>query len=139
MSRDRNLNHLHPDIKPLYNELLAWALARGIDARLITVWGSPAEQDALYAQGRTVPGEIVTDESGSNSKHCFCLPDGTPAAKAFDLGVFNAGVYITNGNDQRYLDLGARWQVMAVEYSDLGLLWGGVWIHLHDTDHFQIA
>lgn len=140
MSRDRNPDHLHPDIKPLYNELMVWALTNGINVKPIAVWGSPQDQDALYAQGRTTPGKIVTYEAGSASKHCFCLPDGAPASKAFDLGVFeNGGAYVRYGDDPRYLALGAQWKAMALEYPDLGLVYGGDWKHPHDTDHFQIA
>jgi hypothetical protein len=42
-----------------------------------------AEQDALYAQGRTKPGKIVTKARGGFSNHNFGV--------AFDIGVFKGG------------------------------------------------
>lgn len=140
MSRDRDPNHLHPDIRSLYDQLLAWSVTQGLDVRPIAIWGSPIEQDALYAQGRTTPGKIVTYDQCSTSKHCFCLPDGTPASKAFDLGLFSPqGLYISSGNNQGYYLLGQQWLNMASANPDLELVWGGEWKTLKDVDHFQIA
>lgn len=139
-NRDRDPDHLHPDIRPLYDQLLAWAASQGINVKPIGIWGDPKAQDTLYALGRTVPGKIVTYDKGSTSKHCFCLLDGTPASKAFDLGIFGKnGLYVQSGNDTRYTALGMEWEDMAREYPDLGLIWGGVWKSLRDVDHFQIS
>lgn len=138
--RDRLPAHLHPDILPLYYLLLDQAADLGINVKPVGIWGDPSVQDALYAQGRTVPGKIVTDEKGTGSKHCFCLPDGTPASKAFDLGVFDDDWnYIGYGDDDRYLKLGALWKAMIPDHPTLGMVWGGDWHQPHDTDHFQIA
>jgi len=65
--------------------LLAWA-ARPELARLgrpIVTEGyrSPAAQDALYEQGRTMPGEVVTYKRGGESKH------NTVPAQALDVRV----------------------------------------------------
>lgn len=138
-TRDRDPNHLHPDIRPLYDQLIAWATDNALTVKPIAIWGSPEVQDALYAQGRTAPGKIVTFESGNNSKHCFML-NGLPASKAFDLGVFDEnGVYCPNGNDSRYTALGTQWEAMALANHGLGLVWGGIWKTLKDCDHFEIA
>lgn len=139
-NRDRNPDHLHPDIKPLYDQLLAWAASQGINVKPIGIWGDPKAQDTLYALGRTVPGKIVTYDKGSTSKHCFCLPDGSPASKAFDLGLFSPEwAYISSGNNEGYYRLGQQWLNMGSSNPDLQLVWGGEWKTLRDVDHFQIG
>ena len=46
----------------------AWADA-GHVVILTCTYRSPVEQDALYAQGRTLPGKIVTHAKGGESLH----------------------------------------------------------------------
>lgn len=140
---DRNIQDLHPDLQPLCVALLGSAKADGINAKVIFTWRTPAEQDALYAQGRTTPGKIVTTLTGEpgphQSKHCFTL-EGKPASKAFDVAIFEPdGSYVAYGDDARYTKLGAIWADMAAHYPELGMRWGGVWKVPHDPDHFEIA
>lgn len=140
---DRNIQDLHPDLQPLCVALLGSAKAAGIDARIIFTWRTTAEQDALYAQGRTTPGKIVTTLTGipgpHQSKHCFTI-DGKPASKAFDAAVFEADdTYVSSGSDPRYAAMGHIWNDMAAQYPDLGLVYGGDWKTFKDSDHFQIA
>src|SRR5574343_1544593 len=47
---------------------------------LTCVYRSNEEQDALYAQGRTTKGKIVTNAKAGQSKHNF------KPSKAFDIG-----------------------------------------------------
>ncbi|WP_442780551.1 M15 family metallopeptidase [Bacillus sp. Au-Bac7] len=62
---------------------------------------SYAEQDALYAQGRTKPGEIFTNANGGQSKHNFgivvdyCLTNKE--------GTTHTGLLIHNGNELHLL------------------------------------
>lgn len=130
MSKD--LDDLHPDLKPLCEKFLAECEAREIDARVTFTYRTPEEQDDLYAQGRTKPGAIVTSLRGGQSKHNFTLDDGTPAAKAFDIAIYDGGKYITNGEHWLYTEAGAIGEM-------LGLEWGGRWKKPFDPGHFQIA
>jgi peptidoglycan L-alanyl-D-glutamate endopeptidase CwlK len=60
---------------------------------------STAEQQALYAQGRTKPGRIVTWKDGVTqySKHNpIPTPGGVQLSRALDVGVFMGGKYITD-------------------------------------------
>ena len=136
-----DLTQLHPDLLPLCNEFLNQltdAIAPST-AKVIFTYRDPITQDALYAQGRTTPGKIVTDLTSTSSKHCFTL-DGVPAAKAFDIAVFNPdGSYVAYGDDLRYQHAGALWKVLSTTNINLGLVWGGDWTQPHDCDHFQIA
>lgn len=139
---DRLIEHLHPDLRPLYKLLVQDLAAKVITARLIQGWRDPAYQDKLHAQG-------ISPLTGLKSKHCFTLL-GQPAAKAFDLGVFNAdGSYAVDGNDVRYTIAGGLWRQYAASHPGLRLEWGGSWSHgidangkpydHRDWDHFQIG
>lgn len=81
---DCDLNHLHPDLKPLCEEFLNTCKEDGLNVSITFTYRSSSDQDALYAIGRTTPGEIVTNAKGGQSKHNFTI-DNKPAAKAFDF------------------------------------------------------
>lgn len=75
-----------------------------------------AAQDALYAQGRTLPGHIVTNAPGGYSNHNFGI--------AWDIGLFRGKIYLEEsplylecakiGRDQG-LDCGAFWSALTDE------------------------
>lgn len=56
----------HPDLQRLFNEVI-----KDFDCTVIFGHRTPEEQQALYAQGRTKPGRIVTYKDGVTklSKH----------------------------------------------------------------------
>lgn len=127
----RDIEDLHPDLQQPCRDLLAKCDSEGINAKVIFTYRTPEEQDDLYAQGRTIPGRKVTNIKGAASKHCFTI-DGNPAAKAFDIAVFDErGGYIEDGNDKRYWTVGKIGEA-------LGLTWGGRWKSPHDPSHFQL-
>jgi hypothetical protein len=84
-----------------------------------------AEQDALYAQGRTASGSIVTNARGSSysSMHQWGV--------AFDI-IRNDGKGAYNNNDGWFDKVGK----IGVS---LGLEWGGSWTSPIDKPHFQLA
>lgn len=127
----RDITDLHPDLQPLCREFLAQCAARDLDVRLIFTYRSPAEQDQIYAKGRTIPGRIVTNLKGYASKHCFTI-NTKPAAKAFDFGVYDNGEYVQDGSDSRYLTAGEIGE-------SLGMTWGGRWKKPFDPGHLEIA
>lgn len=131
MSRDLSL--LHPDLQSLCKQWLQQCKDSGIHVIVTNTYRSQEEQDALYAQGRTAPGKIVTNAKGGKSEHNFTLDDGTPASKAFDFAVEDK-----NGQ--------LNWNVNSIEWSEvvsigqqLGLVWGGGWKSIKDFDHWQLA
>lgn len=132
MSKD--INDLHPALQPLCRQFLAICGQEDLDARILFTFRTPDEQDAIYAQGRTKPGKIVTMLDGRHSLHCWTFPGDTsrPASKAFDFGIFRDNIYITDGDDPDYEkagEIGER----------LGLTWGGRWVHPFDPSHLQIT
>lgn len=127
----KSIDALHPLLKRKCEDFLESCKLQGLTVRLIFTYRTPAEQDAIYAQGRTKPGKIVTNLKGDKSKHCFTI-DGKPAAKAFDFGIFDGATYVTNGSDKRYKQAGTIGK-------QLGMTWGGDWKSPYDPGHLEIA
>jgi peptidoglycan L-alanyl-D-glutamate endopeptidase CwlK len=81
------------------------------------------EQDALFAQGRTTPGNIVTNAHGGESWHNFGL--------AFDILVLDS-VGKADWDTHH-----PGWMRAAALGKSLGLEWGGDWTTFKDLPHFQ--
>lgn len=112
---------LLPEVQPIARTLVQKAALGGIRVKIISGLRSYEEQDALYAQGRTAPGAIVTKVRGGHSNHNFGI--------AFDVGVFE-------GNS--YLPESPKYKAVGVIGMDLGLEWGGNWKTFMDEPHFQL-
>ena len=67
----RDINLLHPDLKVKAEKLIELAKGKGINIILSQTWRTKAEQDAIYAQGRTAPGNVVSNVKYPNSLHCW--------------------------------------------------------------------
>lgn len=112
---------LQPPVQPLARALVQKSASNGIRIKVLSGLRTYAEQDALYAQGRTAPGRVVTNARGGHSNHNFGI--------AFDVGVFEGTKYL--GDSPKYKAVG----VLAME---LGLEWGGNWKTIVDQPHFQL-
>jgi peptidoglycan L-alanyl-D-glutamate endopeptidase CwlK len=89
-----------------------------------------AEQDALYAQGRTKPGKKVTNAKGGQSVHNYGF--------AFDI------VLIIDGKDASWDtakdwdgDKKSDWMEVVSYLKDHGWTWGGDWKSFKDLPHFD--
>jgi peptidoglycan L-alanyl-D-glutamate endopeptidase CwlK len=109
------------EVRPIARMLVQKAAANGIQIRVISGLRSYAEQDALYAQGRTKPGNKVTNARGGYSNHNFGI--------AFDVGVFEG---------TRYMGESPKYKAVGVLGQELGLEWGGNWTSIVDQPHFQL-
>ncbi|WP_151996161.1 M15 family metallopeptidase [Buttiauxella massiliensis] len=118
---EENIELLLPEVKNYARALVHKANEVGITIKVISGLRTYAEQDALYAQGRTKSGEIVTNAKGGYSNHNFAI--------AFDIGVFE-------GN--KYLAESAKYKAVGAMGIDLGLEWGGSWKTIIDQPHFQL-
>jgi len=118
---ERVIATLLPEVRPIARSLVQKAAAAGITIKIIDGFRTDAEQDALYAQGRTTEGKIVTKARGGYSNHNFGI--------AFDVGVFEGG---------KYLGDSAKYRAVGVLGMDLGLDWGGSWKDFIDEPHFQL-
>ena len=112
---------LLPEVRPLARALVHKAAAMGIQIRIISGFRTYEAQAALYAQGRTSPGRVVTNARPGYSNHNFGI--------AFDVGVFEGSRYL--GESPKYKAVGALGM-------DIGLEWGGSWKTLVDEPHFQL-
>ena len=112
---------LQPQVQPYARALVLKAATAGITIRVISGLRTYEEQNALYDQGRTKPGKIVTKARGGYSNHNFGI--------AFDLGVFE-------GN--KYIEESPKYKAVGALGTDLGLEWGGNWKTIQDEPHFQL-
>ena len=106
----------------------ATAATLGCDYGMISGNRSYAEQDALYAQGRTKPGKIVTKARGGYSNHNFGL--------ACDFGVFRGKAYLDSSDAAMAAKVHKACSVHAAE---CGLEWGGTWTGFKDLPHYELS
>lgn len=118
---ERNIRTLHPRVQPCARALLHAAAAKGWSFKVTSGLRTYAEQDALYAQGRTAPGPKVTNATGGFSNHNFGI--------AFDVTLFD-------GKTPLYES--PLYKALAAIGIDLGLEWGGAWRSLKDEPHYQL-
>ena len=117
------LKKVHPALAARVSAMAAALLARGIRIEVVQGLRTFAEQDALYAQGRTRPGKRVTNARGGQSNHNYGL--------AADVCPFVAGQPDWNVD-------GSVWRAIGGEGERAGLEWGGRWKTLDDLPHFQL-
>jgi peptidoglycan LD-endopeptidase CwlK len=112
---------LLPEVRPMARALVQKAADNGVRIKLISGLRSYAEQDALYAKGRSAPGPIVTKAKGGFSNHNFGI--------AFDIGVFEGSAYLPES---------PKYKAVGVLGAELGLEWGGNWKTIVDQPHYQL-
>ena len=117
---EANLKTLRPAAQEKAREFVSACFAAGITLKVISGTRSYEEQNALYEQGRTKPGNIVTKARGGYSWHNFGI--------AWDVGIFDGG---------RYLEESPLYAKAGVIGEKLGLEWGGRW-KFSDEPHFQL-
>jgi peptidoglycan L-alanyl-D-glutamate endopeptidase CwlK len=112
---------LQPEVGGYARTLVHRAAAAGITIKIISGLRTYAEQDALFAKGRTAPGPRVTNAKAGESNHNFGI--------AFDVGVFDGAAY---------LDESPAYEVVGAMGEEIGLEWGGHWTSIVDKPHFQL-
>ena len=114
----------HPELQHKAEKLVSACKGQDLLIGIGECYRTVAEQDALYAKGRTEPGSIVTNAKGSSysSHHQW----GT----AFDI-YRNDGEGAYNDSDGFFSKVGA----IGVK---IGLEWGGNWTSPVDKPHFQL-
>jgi peptidoglycan L-alanyl-D-glutamate endopeptidase CwlK len=122
MINSRKLEDLHPKIAAKAQAFRDACAAQGIDALITSTYRDNESQAAIYAQGRTAPGSIVTNARPGESWHNWRC--------AFDF------VPIVGGKCQwKDSDLFTRCGVIA---ESVGLEWAGRWTgKLREAAHCQ--
>lgn len=120
----RDITLCHPKLQTLSAQLMKECESRGLKIRIGETLRTKEEQDELYAQGRTKPGQIVTNAKGSSysSYHQW----GT----AFD--------FFRNDGKGAYYDSDEFFAKVGKIGVSLGLEWGGNWKSIVDKPHFQL-
>lgn len=123
---------LHPKLREevtnIYDEICTALTGKAV-CRFAYTLRTFAEQDGIYAQGRTKPGKIVTKAKGGQSYHNYGL--------AVDI------VLIINGKEASWDTLKdfdgdgiADWSEIVSIFKRYGWEYGGDW-HFKDYPHFQ--
>lgn len=128
----RLLTDLDPTLEPIARKFLSACAAEKLGVFISCTYRSNAEQTALYAQGRTAPGGIVTGAKAGQSPHNCVTAAGKPAAKAFDIAITGADGAL-NWNSKS-----AAWTRAGAIGVALGLEWGGLFKGFVDSPHFQL-
>lgn len=119
---DRRIAGLHPEVRATAAAFVNRVEQElGIQLRVTQGYRSIAEQNALYAQGRTAPGDIVTNARGGSSYHNYGL--------AFDV------VEVRPDGSANW---DTDWAAIGRIGESMGLEWGGNWTRLVDRPHFQM-
>ena len=121
MINSRDLKELNPKVRERVERWLNACKKEGIDVLVTSTYRDAASQNALYAQGRTKPGKIVTNAKAGDSWHNWrCAVDFVP---------------IVNGK--------AAWNDTALftkcgELAEKqGLEWAGRWKRFKELAHVQ--
>ena len=120
--RDLTLCHLR--LQAMADQLVEECKDQGLIIKIGETLRTAAEQDELYAQGRTKPGNIVTNARGSfyRSMHQWGV--------AFD--------FFRNDGTGAYNEAGDFFNRVGAIGKSIGLEWGGDWKSIKDKPHFQL-
>ena len=103
--------------------------SEGTEIRVVQGLRSWQQQDALYQQGRSAPGEIVTNCRGGYSYHNFGMAvDCVPSVNGVDQA------YAPDWNAQH-----PAWKRMEAVGQSLGMDSGATWRSFPDAPHFQLT
>lgn len=122
MINSRSLDDLLPQVKTRVETFIEACKAAGIDLLVTSTYRDAASQDALYAQGRTAPGKVVTNARAGQSYHNHrCAVDVVP---------IRAGKPVWDAKDP-------IWQTVGKLGKKAGLEWAGDWKRFKEYPHFQ--
>ncbi|MGC9340806.1 M15 family metallopeptidase [Listeria ivanovii] len=122
-----NVKGVQKDLAERTRYVIRKAFSEGIYICVVNpCYRSNAEQNALYAQGRTKPGNKVTNAKGGQSNHNFGV--------AVDLCL-----YTNDGKNVIWETTTKRWKRVVAIAKSVGFKWGGYWTGtLIDYPHFEL-
>jgi peptidoglycan L-alanyl-D-glutamate endopeptidase CwlK len=119
---------VHPLLADKVRAMADALAAQGIVIRVVQGLRTFAEQNRLYNQGRTTPGEKVTNAIAGQSWHNYGFAvDCIPGLRGDDAWAPNW--------DAEHPDFQAMIEAGIAQ----GLVSGAKWIHMPDKPHFQLA
>jgi peptidoglycan LD-endopeptidase CwlK len=112
-------------VKKSVLEVIRRAYKEGINAQISHGMRTYAQQNALYAQGRTKSGSKVTNARGGYSNHNFGL--------AVDY-------FLTSEDGSKAIwTVNSDWKHVAAIAKSLGFSWGGDWTSFRDYPHLEMT
>lgn len=131
---------LHPKLREEVGEIyeeICEALKGKAMCRFAYTLRTFAEQDALFAQGRTKPGKKVTNARGGQSYHNYGLAvDIVLLVDKDGNGTFESAAWDTKSDFDG--DKVADWMEVVNIFKRHGWIWGGDW-KFTDPPHFEKA
>ncbi len=125
MINSRSLDDLLPQVKALAEKFISRCKEEGIDLLITSTYRDKESQAALFAQGRTAPGKIVTNARAGQSFHNYRV--------AFDVVPLRNGKPVWNtANEDAVL-----WKKIGAIGKECGLEWAGEWRTFKEFPHFQ--
>jgi peptidoglycan L-alanyl-D-glutamate endopeptidase CwlK len=135
----KRIDKLHPKLREearkIYADICKVLTGRAM-CRFTYTLRTMSEQNALYAQGRTVKGPKVTNAKAGQSYHNYGL--AIDIALCIDTdgnGTFDKGSWDTKGDYDG--DKIAEWAECVKVFKAYGWEWGGNWSSFKDDPHFQ--
>lgn len=117
------IQNLLPYIAEHVQSVLDAMRAKGHPMKVTSTYRSFAEQNKLYAQGRTAPGNKVTNSKGGQSWHNYrCAAD-----------------LCFEGNDPWASKNHKLWDIYGEVAKSFGFEWGGDWTSFQDRPHIQMV
>lgn len=125
---DRSIRNMGAGINSVVKEsaieMIKQAYKEGIYVQITSGYRSFAEQNKLYAQGRTDSGKIVTNAKGGQSNHNYGL--------AIDY------VLLSEDGKEALWTINGKWRRVAEIGKSLGFAWGGEWKSFKDYPHLEM-
>lgn len=128
----RDMTQLHPLLQIKAAQLKEACQKQGISIQFSECLRTTQEQDALYAQGRTTPGSIVTNAKGStySSQHQW----GIAIDFYLDMDINGDG----NKKDDAFNNSTSLFDRVGAIAKSIGLGWGGDWTSIKDRPHLYL-
>lgn len=128
----RDFEALHPRLQEKLKTFQKKCKEQGISIKFSECVRTVAEQDALYAKGRTAPGSIVTNAKGStySSQHMW----GIAADFYLDMDIDRDG----KKSDDAYNNRTGMFNKAGKIARSIGLGWGGDWTSIKDLPHVYL-
>lgn len=130
----QRISKLHPKLREECKKIMAEVnqktYTKASFCRITFTLRTFAEQQAIYNQGRTTPGQKVTNAKPGQSIHNYGL--------AVDIA------FVINGKDASWdvkkdwdRDGQSDWMEVVAVFKKYGWEWGGDWVSFKDMPHFQ--
>lgn len=129
---------LHPalreEVRQIYKEICEALKGKAL-CRFAYTLRTYAEQNALYAQGRTAKGKVVTNAKGGRSYHNFGLAvDIVLIVDKDGNGSYETASWDTKSDFDG--DGKSDWLEVVTIFKQYGWIWGGDWKFV-DAPHFE--